>query len=220
MGAKSELEAFAFVPPEGAKELQVGMEAHVLTAASQVLGAQVREVSSHQVTPPSWLRDFGLTPSARSHLVRLSLRDALPVSLFTNLWQKIYDKRGAIERWFSSARRSRLLDKHQLLKMGKIRLHANVSMLAWLLTALARVKTDDYRRMRHMYIKLPKRPAPSAEPREMQECPECCLCPLHHGTAAQAGIQGMQANQALEHVHSFQLRPEGNHEVAKQPMFR
>jgi biotin carboxyl carrier protein len=78
VGAKSELEAFAFVPPEGARELQVGMEAHVLTAASQVLGAQVREVSSHEVTPPSWLRDFGLTPSARSHLVRLSLRDAPP----------------------------------------------------------------------------------------------------------------------------------------------
>ena len=67
------------------------------------------------------------------------------VPRFTKLWRKIYNKRGAIERWFSSAKRSRLLDKHQLLKMGKISLHANLSTLAWLLTALARLKTDDYR---------------------------------------------------------------------------
>ena len=75
---------------------------------------------------------------------------------FSKLWRKIYRKRGSIERWFSSAKRSRLLDKHQLLRMGKIRLHVNMSMLAWLLTALARLKADDYRRMRHMYIRLPR----------------------------------------------------------------
>ena len=74
---------------------------------------------------------------------------------FTKLWRKIYNKRGAIERWYSIGKRSRLLDKHQLLRMGKITLHVNMSMPAWLLTALARLKTDDYRRMRHMYIRLP-----------------------------------------------------------------
>ena len=105
------------------------------------------------------------------------------VPRFTKLWRKIYNKRGAIERWFSSAKRSRLLDKHQLLKMGKISLHANLSTLAWLLTALARLKTDDYRRMRHMFIRLPRRSAPAREIREMQGCEDCCLCPKHDRTA-------------------------------------
>ena len=104
------------------------------------------------------------------------------VPRFTKLWRKIYKKRTEIERWFSSGKRSRLLDKHQLLKMGKIRLHTNVSMLAWLLTALARLKTDDYRRMRHMYIRVP-RAGPTSESAEAQKCAECCLC-LQHGARA------------------------------------
>ena len=101
---------------------------------------------------------------------------------FTKLWRKIYIKRGVIERWFSSAKRSRLLDRHQLLNMGKIGLHVNVSMLAWLLTALARLMADDYRRMRHMYFRLP-RAWPTAKPAEAQSCAECCLCPQHGGLA-------------------------------------
>ena len=80
VGSESELEAFAFVPSEGARGLQVGMRAHVLTETSQALDAELREVSSRPVTQPGWLTDFGLMPSARSHLVRLSLRDAPPPS--------------------------------------------------------------------------------------------------------------------------------------------
>ena len=109
---------------------------------------------------------------------------------FTKLWRKIYNKRGAIERWFSSAKRSRLLDKHQLLKVGKIRLHANLSTLAWLLTALARLKADDYRCMRHMYIRLPRagretgdKPA-ELELAEVHDCQGCRLCPQHTALAA------------------------------------
>ena len=107
------------------------------------------------------------------------------VPRFTKLWRKIYNRRGAIERWFSSAKRSRLLDKHQLLKMGKIRLHANISMLAWLLTALARLKADDYRRMRHMYIRLPRagretgRNPAELELAQVHDCRGCRLCPQH-----------------------------------------
>ena len=108
---------------------------------------------------------------------------------FSKLWRKIYNKRGSIERWFSSAKRSRLLDKHQLLRMGKISLHVNMSMLAWLLTALARLKADDYRRMRHMYIRLPRGgrgadgiPA-DLELAEVHECPGCQLCPQHTALA-------------------------------------
>ena len=107
------------------------------------------------------------------------------VPRFTKLWRKIYNRRGAIERWFSSGKRSRLLDKHQLLKMGKIRLHANLSTLAWLLTALARLKADDYRRMRHMYIRLPRagketgRDPAELELAEVHDCQGCRLCPQH-----------------------------------------
>ena len=111
------------------------------------------------------------------------------VPRFSKLWRKIYNKRGSIERWFSSAKRSRLLDSHQLLRMGKISLHVNMSMLAWLLTALARLKADDYRGMRHMYIRLP-RAGPASEPAGARECAECCFCPQHGGIAARGRAKG------------------------------
>ena len=80
VGSESELEAFAFVRREEATRLEVGMKAHVLTEASrrgvsQTLDAEVREVSPRPVTPPGWLADFGLVPTTRSHLVRLSVRE-------------------------------------------------------------------------------------------------------------------------------------------------
>lgn len=109
---------------------------------------------------------------------------------FSKLWRKIYNKRGSIERWSSSAKRSRLLDKHQLLKMGKIGLHANISVQAWLLTALARLKADDYRHMTHMYIRLPRagretgRGPAKLELAEVHDCQGCCLCPQHFAMAA------------------------------------
>ena len=51
------------------------------------------------------------------------------VPRFSKLWRKIYNRQGSIERWSSSAKRSRLLGKRQLLRMGKTRLHTNLSML-------------------------------------------------------------------------------------------
>ena len=108
------------------------------------------------------------------------------VPRFTKLWQKIYNRRGSIERWFSGAKHSRILDKHQLLRMGKISLHANMCMLAWLLTALAHLKADDYRRMRHMYIRLPRADRNPAGPElaEVHGCQGCRLCPQHTALAA------------------------------------
>ena len=73
----------------------------------------------------------------------------------SNLWKSLYKKRTGIERGFSSGKRSRLLNNHQLLNKGKIELHANVSMLATLLTMLTHLKADDYKHMRHMRINLP-----------------------------------------------------------------
>ena len=112
------------------------------------------------------------------------------VPRFSDLWRTLYKKRTGIERGFSSGKRSRLLDSHQLLKKAKIELHANGSTLATLLTVLTHLKADDYKHMRHMRIKLPRtarrrtlEPA-MAELAEAQECDECCLCPEHSMLAA------------------------------------
>ena len=78
VGPESELEAFAFVPPEEARRLEVGMKARVLTASSGRSGwhdAEVREISPRPMTPPDWLMEFGMTPYERSHLVQLSMRE-------------------------------------------------------------------------------------------------------------------------------------------------
>ena len=71
----------------------------------------------------------------------------------SKLWKKWYKMRTAIERYFSSGKRSRLMDSHRYFRMDKVDLHANLSMLAYLLTALAHLKADDYESMRNMRIK-------------------------------------------------------------------
>ena len=71
-------------------------------------------------------------------------------------WKAEYKKRPIIERHFSSAKHSRLLDTHRYLNIGKVSLHVTMSMLSYLATALAHLKANDYARMRHMRIKLPK----------------------------------------------------------------
>ena len=76
------------------------------------------------------------------------------VPRFSKAWKELYKKRTAIERWFSSGKRSRLLNSHQHLTKAKIELHAEMSMLASLLTALTHLKANDYEHMRHMTIKL------------------------------------------------------------------
>ena len=99
-------------------------------------------------------------------------------------WKKIFKRRPAIERYFSSDKHSRLLNKHQYLGQKRVSLNARMATLSYLLTAWGRLRADDYAHLRHMYIKLPKRPAPAAELREMQECNDCCLCPKHDVLAA------------------------------------
>ena len=69
-------------------------------------------------------------------------------------WKAEYKKRPIIERHFSSAKQSRLLDKHRYLNIGKVSLHVAISMLSYLTTALAHLKADDYAHMRHMRIQV------------------------------------------------------------------
>ena len=71
-------------------------------------------------------------------------------------WKAKYKLRTVIERYFSSAKHSRLMDVHRYLNISKVSLHTAMSMLSYLATALAHLKADDYAHMRHMRIKLPK----------------------------------------------------------------
>ena len=71
-------------------------------------------------------------------------------------WKAEYKKRMIIERYFSSDEHSRLLDTHRYLSIEKVSLHVAMSTLAYLGTALARLKADDYAHIRHMRIRLPK----------------------------------------------------------------
>ena len=75
---------------------------------------------------------------------------------FTDDFKRIYRMRTGIERYFRSSKHSRLLDRHQFLEMAKVSLNAKVSRLAYLATALARLKANDYAGMRLMTVRLPR----------------------------------------------------------------
>ena len=85
--------------------------------------------------------------------------------------------RTAIERYFRSAKHSRLLNQHQFLGIAKVSLHASVSRLAYLATVLARLKADDYAGMRHMTVRLPRaRRKKSEQPAETACRQHGCTC--------------------------------------------
>ena len=71
-------------------------------------------------------------------------------------WKAKYKLRTVIERYFSSAKHSRLMNVHRYLNISKVSLHVAMSMLAYLATALAHLQADDYVHMRHMRIRLPQ----------------------------------------------------------------
>ena len=98
-------------------------------------------------------------------------------------WKSIFKKRTSIERYFSSAKHSRLLDKHQCLGQQRVSLQAKLSTLSYLLTAWGRLRADDYAHMRHMHIRLP-RATRVVGLSETRECTECCLCPQRGELAA------------------------------------
>ena len=93
-------------------------------------------------------------------------------------WKAEYKKRTTEERFFSSAKQSRLLDTHRYLNGQKVSLHVVLSTLAYLATALAHLKADDYAHMRHMRIKLPKarRREPEQPPARACRDPGCTCC--------------------------------------------
>ena len=96
-------------------------------------------------------------------------------------WKAEYKKRPTIERHFSSAKQSRLLDTQRYLNIGKVSLHVAMSMLSYLATALAHLKANDYAKMRHMRIWLPSAKGASRNRRQSPTpaCrdPGCGCCP-------------------------------------------
>ena len=71
------------------------------------------------------------------------------------IFRAICWRRNSIERYFSSAKQSRLLNRHQCLGQAKVELHVNMATLAYALTALAHLEADDYENMGMMDIELP-----------------------------------------------------------------
>ena len=70
-------------------------------------------------------------------------------------FKDLYDQRQTIERFFGSAKHSRLLDQHQYRGMTKIRLHVALSMLTYTATMLDHVRCGRKSKLRHMRIDLP-----------------------------------------------------------------
>ena len=69
-------------------------------------------------------------------------------------WKALYRKRQGVERFFGTAKRSRLLDRHQYLSMKKVRSHIALSTLTYTATMLARTLVGDVEHMRHMRIRV------------------------------------------------------------------
>ena len=71
---------------------------------------------------------------------------------FTKLWKELYRLRQTIERFFGSAKRSRLLNRQQYLTMGKVGMRAAMSLLSYSATMLARLMAGDHTHMLHMRV--------------------------------------------------------------------
>ena len=72
----------------------------------------------------------------------------------SQLWLDLYRKRQGIERFFGSAKRSRLLNKHQYVTMQKVKAHVALTMLNYVATMYARICADDAEHLRHMRIRV------------------------------------------------------------------
>jgi len=81
-----------------------------------------------------------------------ALRVIGKIPRFTKRWKELYRLRQTVERFFSSAKRSRLLNVQKYLTMGKVDMHAAMSVLSYGVTMLARLLLGDYKRMRHMRV--------------------------------------------------------------------
>lgn len=80
-GAAGQPEVVAFVSPDDAAAIRVGMDARVNAGGlgggdAQILPAQVSEVSVRPHKPPKWLTDTGLRIPEQPHQLRVALLDS------------------------------------------------------------------------------------------------------------------------------------------------
>ena len=99
-------------------------------------------------------------------------------------WKYIYKKRTSIERYFSSAKQSRLLDRHQHLGLERVGRHALMATLTYMMTVWGRLMAGDYEHMRHMHIRLPRAGPLSGRIGQADGCQDCRFCPEHLELAA------------------------------------
>lgn len=71
-------------------------------------------------------------------------------------FKDLYNLRQTIERFFRSAKHSRLLNQHQYRGMAKIRLHVALSVLAYVATMHDHVRCGRLDKIRQMRVDLPK----------------------------------------------------------------
>ena len=78
------------------------------------------------------------------------LRTIGAIPRFSKRWRELYKLRQTIERFFGSAKHSRLLNKQQYIEMDKVAIHAQMSLLTYSVTMLARLMGGNYAGIRHM----------------------------------------------------------------------
>ena len=81
-----------------------------------------------------------------------NLRVISVVARASPLWKELYKLRTVIERWFSSAKRSRLLNGSMYLTMNKVATNCAMSVLTYVATALAKVEAGDLGSMGRMAL--------------------------------------------------------------------
>ncbi len=78
-------------------------------------------------------------------------------------FKDLYARRQTIERFFGSAKQSRLLADHRYYRQVRIRLHVALSILTYLATMLNKVVVCRTSELRSMRIRLPKQREPNHE---------------------------------------------------------
>ena len=69
-------------------------------------------------------------------------------------WKRLYNMRPVIERYFSSAKRSRLLDTHKCLNLERMTLHVTMSWLTYVFSVLCHLRAGDTENMLQMPVEL------------------------------------------------------------------
>ena len=68
------------------------------------------------------------------------------------VWNGLYNMRTVIKRYFSRAKRSRLLDTHKCLNLERMTLHVTMSWVTYVLSILCHLRTGDTKNMLHMPV--------------------------------------------------------------------